>query len=242
MVPPTNAPQILVFIPAFNEAGCIQRVVHDVKQSIPQADILVIDDGSHDNTAEAARTAGAIVVRHPFNLGIGGAMQTGLRFASEHNYDYSIRLDGDGQHDAEEIESLLQVLFDNKADMVVGSRFLEFPAGWQIPFARRLGIWLYATTVSAVVGQRLTDATSGFCGFNRRANQVLATYLPQDYPDVESRIIVYKAGLKQVELPVHMYARMAGQSSINRIRSVYYAFKVTIAVLTSAMKEIRLST
>lgn len=237
----TKTTPVLIFIPAFNEEDCIYQVVHNVKKFVPKADILVIDDGSHDKTADNAQAAGAIVLRHPFNLGIGGAMQSGLRYACLYNYDYAIRLDGDGQHDAKEIESLLRVLYENKVDMVVGSRFLDFPAGWRIPLARRLGIWLYATTVSAVIGQRLTDATSGFCGYNRRANQVLATYLPQDYPDVESRIIVHKAGLTQVELPVHMYARITGESSINRLRSIYYAFKVTIAVLTSAMKEIRMA-
>jgi hypothetical protein len=207
---------------------------------VPQADVLVINDGSVDNTAQEAESAGALVVEHPFNLGIGGAVQTGLKFARDQGYDYVIRLDGDGQHNAEEIQLFLKVLRSGRADLVVGSRFLDADVDWHIPFARRIGINFFGWAVSLLIGMRATDTTSGFCGMNRSATEVLATYLPQDYPDVEGRVIVHKAGLRQVELPVHMRARIAGVSSINSWKSIYYAFKVSLAMITSALKDIHL--
>lgn len=233
-----NDERILVFILAYNEEGIIQQVVADTRAALPHAEILVIDDGSEDDTNWVARRAGARVIRHPFNLGIGGAMQTGLKFAQQEGYTYVVRMDGDGQHNAAEIDSLLAVLRQERTDLVFGSRFLESTFDWQIPLMRRIGIRLYSLVVSALIGTASTDTTSGFCAMNQRAVAVLARYLPQDYPDVESRIIAYKAGLTQLELPVNMRARAAGVSSIGPARSLYYAFKVTVAVLTSAMKDI----
>lgn len=234
----TDRTETLVIVPAYNEQGAIRQVVDSVRNSVPDADILVIDDGSADDTWREAEAAGALVVRHPFNLGIGGAMQTGLKFAVQFGYEYVIRVDGDGQHDAGEIQMLLDALRAGTADLVVGSRFIDADVDWHIPLLRRLGIRLFAWEVSCLIHHRATDTTSGFLAMNRQATQVLAEYLPQDYPDVESRIIVHKAGLRQVELPVNMRARMAGISSINSWRSIYYAFKVTVAVVTSALKDI----
>lgn len=232
--------KLLIIIPAYNEQGAIYGVVSGVRQALPAADVLVINDGSADNTAYEAESAGAIVVEHPFNLGIGGAVQTGLKFAREQGYDYVIRLDGDGQHNAGEIEMFLQVLREHKADMVIGSRFLDAGVDWHIPWTRRIGINFFGWAVSLLIGERATDTTSGFCGMNRLAVDVLATYLPQDYPDVESRVLIHKAGLHQLELPVKMRARMAGVSSINTWKSVYYALKVSVAMLTSALKDVAL--
>ncbi|MCC6457719.1 MAG: glycosyltransferase family 2 protein [Caldilineaceae bacterium] len=232
--------RLLIIIPAYNEQGAINQVVSGVRQAVPQADVLVINDGSVDNTAQEAESAGALVVEHPFNLGIGGAVQTGLKFARDQGYDYVIRLDGDGQHNANEIELFLNVLRSGQTDMVVGSRFLDADVDWHIPFARRIGINFFSWAVSLLIGDRTTDTTSGFCGMNRRVIDLLATYLPQDYPDVESRVIVHKAGLRQLELPVHMRARMAGVSSISSWKSIYYAFKVSLAMITSALKDINL--
>jgi hypothetical protein len=235
---PKRSERILIIIPAYNEQGAIRSVVQGVRAASPAADVLVINDGSRDNTAQEAEAAGALVVQHPFNLGIGGAVQTGLKFAEAHGYDYVIRLDGDGQHNAEEIQLFIEQLAAGRADLVVGSRFLSSKVDWHIPWARRAGIFFFGWMVSLLIGKRATDTTSGFCGMNRAAIQVLARYLPQDYPDVESRVIVHKAGLRQIELPVNMRARMAGVSSINRWKSIYYAFKVSVAMLTSALKDI----
>jgi glycosyltransferase involved in cell wall biosynthesis len=230
--------RILVIIPAFNEQGAIRDVVLGVKEALPDVDVLVINDGSRDNTTAEASAGGALVVEHPFNLGIGGAVQTGLKFARAEGYDYVIRLDGDGQHNAEEIQLFLQALRTKQADLVIGSRFLDADVDWHIPWARRVGIRFFGRMVSLLIGNRATDTTSGFCGMSRPAVHVLATYLPQDYPDVESRVIVHKAGLNQLELPVNMRARVAGVSSINAWKSIYYAFKVSVAMFTALLKDI----
>lgn len=230
--------KILVIIPALNEQGAIRDVVEETKRAVPLADVLVINDGSTDQTGAMAEAAGAILVEHPFNLGIGGAVQTGLKYAQSQGYDYVIRLDGDGQHSAEEIELFINVLRENRADMVIGSRFIDSNVDWHIPWTRRVGISFFRWGVSRLIGEKTTDTTSGFCGMNKAATHVLAAYLPQDYPDVEGRVIVHKAGLRQLELPVNMQARSAGISSINAWKSVYYAFKVSVGMFTSAMKDI----
>jgi glycosyltransferase involved in cell wall biosynthesis len=230
--------RLLVLIPAYNEQAVIRRVVGSVRLVVPQADVLVVDDGSKDNTAQEAEAAGAFVIRHPFNLGIGGAVQTGLKFAQQEDYDVVVRLDGDGQHNASDIPSLHAMLQSSNIDVVIGSRFLCATEKMHIPRLRRLGIYIFALTVSCLTGSRATDTTSGFFALNRRAIEALVAYMPQDYPEVESRIVLHKAGLKTLELPAQMRARLSGVSSINSWRSVYYALKVTVAVLVGALKDI----
>jgi glycosyltransferase involved in cell wall biosynthesis len=230
----------LVLIPAYNEQAAIRGVVGGVRQAMPQADILVVDDGSGDNTAQEAEAAGALVVRHPINLGIGGTVQTGLKFARWADYDAVIRLDGDGQHNASDIPLLYSILRTGQVDVVIGSRFLSSTGrgAMHIPFSRRLGIQLFAWMVSLLTGSRATDTTSGFFAINRRAIQALAVYMPQDYPEVESRIVLHKAGLTTLELPARMRARLSGVSSIDNWRSIYYALKVSVAVAIGALKDI----
>jgi glycosyltransferase involved in cell wall biosynthesis len=230
--------RLLILIPAYNEQAAIREVVHSVKQTVPQGDVLVVDDGSADNTAQEAAAAGAIVVRNPFNLCIGGAVQTGLKFAQERGYNMVIRVDGDGQHNSADIQSVYAALQADKADVVIGSRFLSQQAIFSIPWSRRLGIRFFAFMVSCLTRSRATDTTSGFMGLNRQAIATLATYIPQDYPEVESRIILHKAGLRTVEIPTCMRPRETGVSSINSWSSCYYALKVSIAVLTAIFKEI----
>lgn len=235
---PLHIPNLLVVIPAYNEAGCIGQVIHSVQQALSHADILVIDDGSTDNTAEVAESAGAMVVRHPFNLCIGGALQTALKFAVARDYTTIMRVDADGQHNPNELALLYNAMRSQQADVVFGSRFMGTQMMMRIPFVRRLGIWLYATLVSLLTRQRATDTTSGFFCMNRRAATVLAEFVPQDYPEVEGRIILHKSGCKVVEVPVNMRQRMSGHSSIDNWRSLYYALKVSVAVLFSAFKDI----
>ena len=235
---PIRAKNIMVLLPAYNEAGAIGHVIEGVRQVLPHADIVVIDDCSTDDTGQVARDAGATVVCIPCNLGIGGAVQTGFEFAREHNYNVVIRLDGDGQHDPNEVPALFAALSSGRADAVFGSRFIGKDSDMKIPFGRRLGIKTFAFLVTVLTRQRATDTTSGFMCLNRYAVGVLADYLPQDYPEVEGRIILHKAGLKTLELPVIMRSRIAGMSSINSWRSFYYAFKVSVAALIGAMKEI----
>jgi glycosyltransferase involved in cell wall biosynthesis len=233
----TESERLLVLIPAYNEEAVIHEVVSSVRQAVPHADVLVVDDGSIDSTAQEAEVAGALVVRHPFNLGIGGAVQTGLKFAKQEDYDIVVRLDGDGQHNPSDIPSLHSILQSGHIDVVIGSRFLCTTERMHIPPLRRLGIYVFALVVSCLTGSRATDTTSGFLAMNRRAVEALAAYMPQDYPEVESRIVLHKAGLTTLELPAQMRARISGVSSINSWRSIYYALKVSVAVLVSALKD-----
>lgn len=233
-----RAERIMALVPAYNEEGAIAQVVVGIRQALPQADVVVIDDCSLDATTAVARAAGANVVRLPCNLGIGGAMQTGLKFARAKSYDYVIRLDGDGQHDPQEALLLLTAVKSGQADAVFGSRFIGKDSTMSIPFSRRLGIKTFAALVTLVTRQKATDTTSGFMCLNRYAIDILADYLPQDYPEVEGRIILHKAGLSSLEIPAHMRARQAGISSINNWGSIYYALKVTVAGLIGAMKDI----
>lgn len=213
-------------------------MVSSARQAAPQADVLVVDDGSVDHTAQEAEAAGAFVVRHPINLGIGGAVQTGLKFAQREAYDIVIRLDADGQHRSADIPLIYTALATGQTDLVVGSRFLDQGVTMPIPLLRRLGIHIFALVVSLLTGHRATDTTSGFMGLNRRAIALLIAYMPQDYPEVESRIILHKAGLKTLELPVCMQVRVAGVSSIDGWRSIYYACKVLVAALITVFKDI----
>jgi glycosyltransferase involved in cell wall biosynthesis len=228
----------MVLLPAYNEEGAIGHVIEGVRQVLPKAAIIVIDDCSTDNTVKVARKAGATVVCIPCNLGIGGAVQTGFKFAREHNYDVVVRLDGDGQHDPDEIPALYAALMSGRADAVFGSRFIGKDSDMSIPIGRRLGIKTFAFLVTLLTRQRATDTTSGFMCLNRYAVGVLADFLPQDYPEVEGRIILHKAGLSTLELPALMRSRIAGMSSINSWRSIYYAAKVSVAALIGALKVV----
>jgi glycosyltransferase involved in cell wall biosynthesis len=230
--------RVMVLIPAFNEEENISTVVQGIRQMLAQADIVVIDDCSTDRTAEIAKRSGARVVRLPSNLGIGGAVQTGLKFAREHEYDVVMRLDGDGQHDPQDIPTLFAAVHGGQADAVFGSRFMGKDSSMTIPLSRQMGIKTFAFLVTVLTGQKATDTTSGYMCLNKYAIDILADYLPQDYPEVEGRVILHKAGLTTLELPARMRSRMAGISSINGWRSIYYAVKVSIAALIGAMKEI----
>lgn len=243
MSPHLTSNRLLILIPAYNEQGAIRQVVTQVREVMPAADVLVIDDGSRDATAREAEAAGAFVLRHPFNLCVGGAVQTGLKFAQQAGYDVVIRLDGDGQHDPADIPRLYTALQTRQVDVIIYSRFLETDnVITPIPRLRRLGIHLFALAVTLLTGRRATDTTSGFIGMNRHAITTLAAYMPQDYPEVESRIILYKAGLTALELPGRMQARHAGVSSIDSWRSIYYALKVSVAVLVALLKDVRVVT
>lgn len=232
-----DAERLLVLIPAYNEQAAIGHIVRTVRATVPRADVVVIDDGSTDETSAQARAAGAQVVQHPFNLGIGGAVQTGLKFAQRGGYDVVLRLDGDGQHDPADIMPLLDALQERDVDAVFGSRFLTDDCTMEIPLSRRLGIRFFAWLVSRLTRTGATDTTSGFCALNSRSVDMLVAYMPQDYPEVESRIILHKAGLTTLELPANIVMRRTGVSSIDSWRSIYYAFKVSVAVMIAAVKD-----
>jgi len=222
----------LAIVPAYNESGCIGSVVAELHAHASEFDVLVVDDGSTDRTADFARAAGAIVLRHPFNLGIGGAMQSGYAYAAEHGYSLAVQVDGDGQHDACLIRDLVDHLDANpQLDMVTGSRFLD-PSGegYRSSASRRVGIRIFARIISAITRQRVTDPTSGFRLASRRAIELFARDYPHDYPEVEAILMVHAHRLSSAEIPVAMRSRLAGTSSINRTRSAYYMIKVLLAI------------
>lgn len=228
----------VAIVPAYNEQASVAGVVREIRAVDPDVDIVVVDDGSSDRTAALARRAGAVVLQLPYNLGIGGAMQAGYKYALEHGFDVAVQVDGDGQHDPTEIPRLLGPLLDGRADMVVGSRFLD-ENGYRATIGRMLGIRLFARLVSLIVRQRVTDTTSGFRAVNRHGIALFARDYPNDYPEVESTVLVFRHRLRRVEVPVRMRERWAGQSSITALGSVYYVLKVTLALLVDLFRSPR---
>jgi glycosyltransferase involved in cell wall biosynthesis len=220
----------LAVVPAYNESATIDGVVRALRKNAPQFDVVVIDDGSTDDTGVRAEAAGAQVLRHPFNLGIGGAVQSGFVFAYDRGYDYMVQVDGDGQHDPSEIAKLVDAMQqDPTLDMVCGSRFAE-DLKYEAPVSRRTGIHIFAFLLSRVVGQRITDPTSGFRLYNRSAISVFARDYPHDYPEVEAVLMVHFHRLRMCEVPVRMFKRGGGVSSISSGKSVYYMLKVLLAI------------
>ena len=226
----------IAVVPAHNEEACVADVVRGIRAVDPDFAVVVVDDGSEDRTAAAARAAGAHVVRLPFNLGIGGAVQTGFRYALEHGFDVAVRLDGDDQHDPDELAALLEPVLSGEADIAVGSRFLG-SGEYRPPFVRRLGIRMFARVVSLLVRQRVTDTTSGFQALNRRGIALFAADLPHDYPEIEATVMVFKHRLRLTEVPVHMRERVEGSSSITALRSVYYVVKVLLALFVGLFRR-----
>jgi glycosyltransferase involved in cell wall biosynthesis len=229
--------RIVAVVPAYDEEAAVGSVVGEIRAFDPTIDVVVVDDGSTDSTAAAAAAAGAAVVRLPFNLGIGAAVQTGFRYALERGYDVAVRLDGDGQHDPAELPKLLAPLARDEADVVTGSRFRDAESGYRPPLARRLGITWFARLVSLLSGQRVTDTTSGFQALNRRGIALFASDYPSDYPEVEATVLLLKHRLRLVEVPVRMREREHGSSSITFLRSLYYAIKVTLALFVAMARR-----
>lgn len=225
--------RVVAIVPAFREEAAIAGVVESIRAFDPTIDVVVVDDGSPDATAASAAAAGARVVRLPFNVGIGATVQAGFRYALEHDYDTAVRLDGDGQHDAAQLGALLRALEAGEADVVTGSRFVGNGEAYRPPLARRLGITWFAKLVSLLTRQRVTDTTSGFQALNRKGIALFAHDYPSDYPEVEATLLVLRSRLRLVEVPVTMREREHGSSSITAVRSVYYAFKVTLALLVA---------
>lgn len=223
----------LLIIPALNEAESIAGVIAAIRRHFG-GDIVVIDDGSEDETGALARSAGAVVLHHTCNLGIGAAVQTGFMYALQEGYDFVVRNDADGQHDPAQIPRLLDVLEKDEADIVVGSRFLA-REGYQSTFVRRVGIFILGL-VSTLVGARITDPTSGYWAVNRRALKVLIRSQADDYPETEALVHASRFGCRVREQPVIMYARMAGRSSIGTIYSGFYMMKVVLALLVGRLR------
>ena len=226
----------IAIVPSLNEEVSIGRVIDEIRAFDAGFDIVVVDDGSTDRTAGIAADRGANVLRLPFNLGIGGAVQTGYRFAFERGYDLAVQVDGDGQHDPAQLPAILGPVLAGEVDVCVGSRFAE-GSGYQSSFARRIGIRLFAYVVSAVVRQRVTDTTSGFRAVNRKGIALFAADYPHDYPEVEATVMSVKHKLRLREVPVVMRQRAGGASSITAFRSVYYMAKVLLAIFVGLFRR-----
>ena len=228
---------LVAIVPAWNEAEVIGAVVGEIKRVRSDIEVVVVDDASQDDTAEVAEAHGATVLRLPFNVGIGGAVQTGFRYALEQGYARAVRLDGDGQHDASQIPRILAPIEEGAADLVIGSRFVDPGGNYRPPFARRMGIRVFARLVSLLCGQRVTDTTSGFVALDRVGIELFAAEYPHDYPEVESTLVALRSGLRLAQVQVEMRERTTGSSSITVLRSLYYIVKVTLALLVASMRR-----
>ena len=227
----------VAIVPALNEEHTVPRVIDELRAFDPGLDIVVIDDGSTDRTAQAAAARGAKVLRLPFNLGIGGAVQTGFRYAFEHDYDLAVRVDGDGQHDPAQLTRIIAPVLAGETDIAVGSRFAAAAGGYRSSRSRRIGIRVLAWTVSRIVGQRVTDTTSGFQALNRHGIALFARDYPHDYPEVEATVMVFRHRLRLLEVPVTMRERGGGHSSITALRSIYYMVKVLLAIFVGLFRR-----
>ena len=221
---------VLLIIPAYNEAENIERVVEKLIRNFPQYDYVVVNDGSSDGTGELCMEKGYQVLNLPINLGIGGAVQTGYRYALKYGYDIAVQLDGDGQHDAAYVKKLIEPLLAEEADVVIGSRFLR-REGFQSSRSRRIGINILSDLIWLCTGKRIRDVTSGFRAVNRKFISIYAEDYPSDYPEPEAIITAVMHRGRVAEVPVVMKEREGGTSSITFRKSVYYMIKVTLAIL-----------
>jgi glycosyltransferase involved in cell wall biosynthesis len=223
-------PSLMVVIPALNEEDAIGDVVRSVKRALPHAALLVIDDHSSDNTASVAERAGAKVTRLTARRGLGSCVRTGYRTAYELGYEWVIRIDGDGQHEADDISKILDALMSTGADMVIGSRFIA-PCGWRPRFARSVGIALFRRLLAPVLGKTVHDPTSGFVGVNRRALEVFSHALPPVYPEIGALIMLRRHHFRFHEISCRMYPRRTGRSSFTPLRSLQYTLHVLVGIL-----------
>jgi len=222
--------RVLIIVPAFNEARSLPGLLRALREASPHSDVCVVDDGSSDDTARIASEAGATVLRHAVNLGIGGAVQAGYLWAREHDYDAAVQIDGDGQHDPAYIEAAIRPIAEGRADLVTGSRFLA-EGGFRSTFLRRAGIRYLSGFLRLRCGVRTTDPTSGFRAAGRRAIELFSRWYPSDYPEPEAIAFASRNHLRLIEVPVRMKERLHGGSTITFWRSFYYLVKVSFALV-----------
>jgi glycosyltransferase involved in cell wall biosynthesis len=225
--------KILVIIPAYNEEANLPNVLDDLRGF--SGDVLVVNDGSTDSTAEVARSRGVAHVSHPFNLGIGGTMQTGFTYAWRNGYDMAIQFDGDGQHRADQLGLIIAKVAGGEADLAIGVRTV--PGGYRMGPTRLIGSKFFLYLIRLLTGRSVADPTSGFRCYGKKTIELFVRYYPDDYPEVESIITACRNGLRIVDVPVLMRPRVSGNSSITRLKSAYYMLKVTLALLVDSMRN-----
>jgi len=229
--------KLLIIVPAYNEEKNIKITVDEIISLYPDVRVVVINDGSVDQTAvEALKTKG-YVISLPFNLGIGGAVQTGFKIAREYDFDLAVQIDGDGQHDVTYLKDLLEPVLDDRADMTIGSRFLPPFLGYRSSFIRRIGIHFFARLISLLTQYKVTDPTSGFRAYNHKMIKVFAHYYPQDFPEPEAIAVAGRHQARILEVPVKMRKRSGGSSSIRYLKTLHYMIKVTFALFLDRLKH-----
>jgi glycosyltransferase involved in cell wall biosynthesis len=226
---------LLVIIPAYNEHACIEHVVREVREVLPETPVIVIDDCSSDSTGALAESAGARVLALPHHLGLGGAVQAGYKLAYELGYEHVIRVDGDGQHDPREIPLLYEALLSSGCEMVIGSRFTDGDAG-HTSFSRHMGVRLFRLLLRPILGRPVRDPTSGFIGLNRAALQVFSRSFPLEYPEIEALVVLQRKAFRFFEVPCRMRPRMGGRSTITAVKSLYYVVHVLLGVFVNILK------
>jgi hypothetical protein len=227
---------ILVLIPAFDEEERVGDVIRGVRQSLPGVAVLVVDDGSTDRTASASRQAGAAVISHPFNLGVGTALQTGYKYAVQNGFEYVIQLDGDGQHPPSFLTDFIKKLNETEADFIIGSRFLK-GRNHEVSFARWVGNTLFAKLVSALIHERLTDPTSGYRALKSTALQFcVGDAYGFDYPDADLLLTLHRSGFRMVEIPVEVVPRLGGVSQHGGLRPIYYVIKMLLSIFVILLR------
>jgi glycosyltransferase involved in cell wall biosynthesis len=230
----------LVFIPAWNEEASVVEVIGDVGRAIPEADVLVVDDGSSDGTAERAREAGALVASLPFNQGLGAALQTGYLYALRNGYDVCAHLDADGQHPAEEVARLLAEVTADRADLVIGSRYhsgaVSESGDYRPTISRRIGTSVFRFFLTLATRQRFTDTTSGMRAANRRVMALFSRHYSPDFAEIESLQLAVRQGLRVEELPVRMLERTGGTSFLTPLRSAFFIFKGLVVLLVGQFR------
>ena len=226
----------LIIIPAYNESENIERTVQMIKDNASSFDYVIINDCSTDKTKEICEERGYNLLNLPINLGIGGAVQTGFKYALQQGYDLAVQVDGDGQHDPSFLAEMAKMLEEKGCDMVIGSRFIN-KEGYQSSGLRRVGIKYFTLLIRIITGTKITDPTSGLRMINRGVIQMFAEDYPKDYPEPESIVAVLRQRKKVVEIPVVMKAREGGVSSISMRKSVYYMIKVTLAIIIERIRR-----
>jgi len=229
--------KILILIPAYNEGARIGEVVREVREMYPEYGVVVVNDGSKDDTARVAREAGAEVLSHPFNMGYGVAIQTGYKYAFAKGYDYLVQIDGDGQHDPAYISAVLRSVISGETDFALGSRFLGAES-YEPSLARRVGMTFFRWLVSTLIGTRITDSTSGYQAFNRKVIRYFTTEVfPCDYPDADMLLTLHRAGFSIREVPVKMHANAAGKSMHSGLKPLYYIFKMLLSIVVTLLRK-----